>query len=340
MSESSCCSNDTLFNLEELNSAPAEIEKKLDQPMVSNRKIDLIDNFNNLCDVSNTDLSNILNTTFLIEFESSDNKSEPPSIQNDSNKFLLNKMLHSKTIECNQGHDESCNDICPDSPKQNNELKDNSATSGNEITKVETTSLTKFEPTLPVQGLEETEIFSEIYDEDNYDAVNIDYSQYVNMENAKNNIECDDSRKESDPINIIETNMNNDDDNMYGMLADIRFSGPTDSQLMSTSFSESNTCDEKEWDSGSDSRSSSSGEFIWKVCYYRNSINIVVFLCRFKIFEMDRFCQKKPENLFALVIPNSFCLYLAEICVCKTTCLHKSCVYSLILQEIIKLIVF
>lgn len=65
---------------------------------------------------------------------------------------------------------------------------------------------------------------------------------------------------------IAETNKY---DNVYGALSDIRFTGPCDNQLMSTSFSESNDLgDDQDWDSGSDTRSSSSGEFIWKVSLF------------------------------------------------------------------------
>lgn len=56
-------------------------------------------------------------------------------------------------------------------------------------------------------------------------------------------------------------------EDLFGPLTDIRFSGPgSSSQMMTTSFSESNDLgDDQDWDSGSDTRSSSSGEFIWKV---------------------------------------------------------------------------
>lgn len=57
-----------------------------------------------------------------------------------------------------------------------------------------------------------------------------------------------------------------EDGELYNNLTDIRFSGPCDTQLMSTSFSESaEIAEDRDWDSGSDTRSSSSGEFIWKV---------------------------------------------------------------------------
>lgn len=112
-------------------------------------------------------------------------------------------------------------------------------------------------------------------DEKNVQDVDNDYNNYVNfvnMENAKNSLECNSS--ERDYVNIVESSKddaNSEDDHVFGILTDIRFNGPTDNQLMSTSFSESNNCDEQEWDSGSDSRSSSSGEFIWKVRFLSSS---------------------------------------------------------------------
>ena len=65
-------------------------------------------------------------------------------------------------------------------------------------------------------------------------------------------------------------------EDLYGPLADIRFSGPGSTQLMTTSFSESNeVADDQEWESGSDSRSSSSGEFIWKVIKLKVIISLL-----------------------------------------------------------------
>lgn len=71
---------------------------------------------------------------------------------------------------------------------------------------------------------------------------------------------------ESEGVEYENVNGNNSfDDEDYCPLGDIRFSGPGDVQMMTTSFSESNDLgDEHDWDSGSDTRSSSSGEFIWK----------------------------------------------------------------------------
>lgn len=63
-----------------------------------------------------------------------------------------------------------------------------------------------------------------------------------------------------------------DSPDLLGVLTDIRFSGPIDSQLMSTSFSESNEAEEQDWESGSDTRSSSSGEFIWKEGEHEESL--------------------------------------------------------------------
>lgn len=112
-----------------------------------------------------------------------------------------------------------------------------------------------------------------------------DYVNIVNLENTKNSAEFinnkqinsmfEDASERNSPDyvnNFTHSNdliINNDDDDdhdIFGVLTDIRFSGPSDSQMMTTSFSESNDLnDEQDWDSGSDTRSSSSGEFIWKV---------------------------------------------------------------------------
>lgn len=94
-------------------------------------------------------------------------------------------------------------------------------------------------------------------DVDSYD----DYVNIVNMENDKNRLERD-----ADKDTYIDIYGHDENDNIFGILTDIRFTGPADTQLMSTSFSENN--DEQGWESGSDSRSSSSGEFIWKVSLF------------------------------------------------------------------------
>lgn len=87
------------------------------------------------------------------------------------------------------------------------------------------------------------------------DYVNIENNKNTDYVNTRNGFEED----TEDFYSIV-----NDDD--IGVLGDIRFTGPCDGQLMSTSFSESNELGEEQgWDSGSDTRSSSSGEFIWKV---------------------------------------------------------------------------
>lgn len=80
---------------------------------------------------------------------------------------------------------------------------------------------------------------------------------------GQDNIKLEEDLSDSVPEGVLDTDL-------YSNLTDIRFSGPCDTQLMSTSFSESaDYAEERDWDSGSDTRSSSSGEFIWKV---RNSI--------------------------------------------------------------------
>lgn len=101
----------------------------------------------------------------------------------------------------------------------------------------------------------------------------VDYVNIVNLENSKNNAEYLNEKKDYDAVgceqdeNKIISETSHDED-IYGMLTDIKFNGPSENQLISTSFSESNDInDEQDWDSGSDTRSSSSGEFIWKVSF-------------------------------------------------------------------------
>jgi len=106
-----------------------------------------------------------------------------------------------------------------------------------------------------------------------YDKVASDEDEDDTITNLYENITVDTSAKPSEEQQQ-ETN------EMLGILTDIRFCGPIDSQLMSTSFSESNDVEEQEWDSGSDTRSSSSGEFIWKV-----SIK-VVYSCRHELLSV------------------------------------------------------
>lgn len=103
----------------------------------------------------------------------------------------------------------------------------------------------------------------------------IEKPNYVNTPNYVNNRNSQTNGKDViDPVyveNAVESEERLDD--IYGPLADIRFSGPCDNQLMSTSFSESNDlCDEQDWDSGSDTRSSSSGEFLWKHDEHEESV--------------------------------------------------------------------
>ncbi|XP_023311897.1 uncharacterized protein LOC108913857 isoform X2 [Anoplophora glabripennis] len=107
---------------------------------------------------------------------------------------------------------------------------------------------------------ENFDVSSDIYNE-------VDYVNIVNLENSKNNVEYMNEKKDcavcDQDDNKIETGR---DEDIFGMLTDIKFNGPTENQLISTSFSESNDInDEQDWDSGSDTRSSSSGEFIWKL---------------------------------------------------------------------------
>lgn len=261
LSESSCCSNDTLFNLEELNFAPVEVEKQLEQTSLAINKISnephqecfLISSDNQLPD---------LNATFVIESEYSNSSAILNCLEKytDTTDFLFRERMHGETrnLKLDQEAVDHPNGV-------SNEVVFKESIENGVLIMSPILGVSEKKDSEITPKCEESECFIDDYVENIYNNVNIDYSQYVDMENAKNSLEYDGSRKEADYIKIIDNNPNTDENSMYDILADIRFSGPTDSQLMSTSFSESNTCDEKEWDSGSDSRSSSSGEFIWKV---------------------------------------------------------------------------
>ncbi|KAI4470225.1 serine/threonine-protein kinase lmtk1 [Holotrichia oblita] len=87
-------------------------------------------------------------------------------------------------------------------------------------------------------------------------------------------------------------------EDLFGPLTDIRFSGPgSSSQIMSTSFSESNDLgDDQDWDSGSDTRSSSSGEFIWKVrIFLQGKINqFLIFRHIDYVIPMENIQEEEP----------------------------------------------
>lgn len=91
----------------------------------------------------------------------------------------------------------------------------------------------------------------------------------LGYENIKTNV-CDEDELYSKLDDADDSDKFSRFEDLFGPLTDIRFSGPgSSSQIMSTSFSESNDLgDDQDWDSGSDTRSSSSGEFIWKVRLY------------------------------------------------------------------------
>lgn len=96
-----------------------------------------------------------------------------------------------------------------------------------------------------------------------------DYVDINNLENEKLSVEFA-VLDQSETLNIMDDREYSNGDwgikEGVNVLGDIRFTGPCNTQLMSTSFSESNDLGEEQgWDSGSDTRSSSSGEFIWKV---------------------------------------------------------------------------
>lgn len=249
--------------MEELNFAPNEAEKRLENQSVNKEnavKDDLLD-LNSTFNVIDTNTTDAVSATYDLEkatdlkalcslqqnIDFLDNEKKYNEIRNyepPENKFQTSDGV-SNQITCSDTCQSESVEESPNSTPINENVESHS--------NVDTNS-----------SKQDIEIENS-YENTNFDTVDIDYSQFVDVENAKNSLEYDGCRNDSDYINIIDKHPNSDEDNIFEILADIRFSGPTDSQLMSTSFSESNTCDEKEWDSGSDSRSSSSGEFIWKV---------------------------------------------------------------------------
>lgn len=202
-SQDSCCSNDTLFNLEDLNfgTADAEASPTHDEARPEPPEIPDILNNNNVDKSEPLDVRSEENLTYTIE-------KDPMKLHLSLEPISVNPPLPSPE----------------DVPWRQ----------------------------LPVSMLTYNEVALQ-QEEEAGDAESID---------DVNDIQ--DAQEDFGP----EKDMSVEEEaEYYNNLTDIRFVGPGDAQLMSTSFSESAEIAEndKDWDSGSDTRSSSSGEFIWKV---------------------------------------------------------------------------
>lgn len=304
-SQESCCSNDTLFNLEELTYAVNDLDKDNNSSTPKNPVDD-----SEIIEENNVVKDEALNEIMIHNFnESTDNKIETPQIsyeesninvehQVDSdsiNVFLNNEREHDciKIIEPQQeeSNSESTTEllfinnkqIAPLPSPEDNPWKQLPASLLSYDTVVSNQNmLLPTQETTPSPIPEYVNLSVEKHDYENlkdhknlYENVtNIDdfyneadYVNIINIENSKNTAETEDNSEEYNQNTLI---INNDDNqDIFGVLTDIRFNGPGDSQLMTTSFSESNDLnDEQDWDSGSDTRSSSSGEFIWKVSLF------------------------------------------------------------------------
>lgn len=295
-SQDSCCSNDTLFNLEELICAASEAEKNVETSFKTKNEHteqELI--------INDGSTSENLNLTFVIEPADCDEVSEEAtlncelhsddrqSLENKSNwdvviDFIWNEKKYSSQHDAylKPNLNEKSNIFFPKiqtvplpSP-EDNPWKQLTASLLNydKVTAQMTGNLESADDIVPgyvdiivqdvavseqsVCKIEDSEFVGceKKLEENGYGNDFNDLNNLIHIENAKNALEYGPFYKEEEL---------SDEENLYGVLTDIRFNGPGDNQLMSTSFSESNNCDEQDWDSGSDSRSSSSGEFIWKV---------------------------------------------------------------------------
>nr|CAI5819803.1 unnamed protein product [Callosobruchus analis] len=309
-SQDSCCSNDTLFNLEELTAVEKEADshpKTAQSPGVSEEnkenRVPLPYSTNIINAFIFSDSENA-NRTYVIEEEKSEEStlnckvSERQDIcnskpQNSNIEIFLTKErdYSSRLLWEPQDHSksESTEENTPPfpvkqlvplpSPEDNpwRQLPASLLTYNKAIAQTANPFLHDAKP-VPETNEDNIEIDeSPPETHDNLPELNLDsienedvrdekeYEDFVNMENAKNSLEYCNLAENNEYIYDRTENDNSDDENIYGILTDIRFNGPSDAQLMSTSFSESNNCDDQEWDSGSESRSSSSGEFIWKM---------------------------------------------------------------------------
>lgn len=305
-SQDSCCSNDTLFNLEELTCIPNEPEKeniiksfegtisqekniedseatlnivndndsieKQVNSGVNVEKINEASYVNILLPVENKTINNYDYITEFIEYERNFCVVPKQSVGEANTEFL--QFLNKAEVPPLPSPEDKPWKQLPASL-----LNYNHVASMNE----------NFHTT--VNNLKNSVLYGPECESSNHNYVNlerkcfIDYDEtkcadYVN-ENVKNVEYVNTGNEFEDEAENIYSVVNEDD---IGVLGDIRFTGPGDCQLMSTSFSESNELGEEPgWDSGSDTRSSSSGEFIWKVRFSYSVVVLFVLIANFFI---------------------------------------------------------
>ncbi|XP_044259276.1 uncharacterized protein LOC123007849 isoform X2 [Tribolium madens] len=304
-SQDSCCSNDTLFNLEELTFGVNDSERDNNSPTpriteCESQNVQQVANNMMIHDVNNDSKVGVLNEKFDSDNSASGCKtndasdtvkesSEITEIKRSTIEFLAREREHDCSKTSEESNSESTDhlsvfinkQVAPLPSPEDNPWKQLPASllsydkvmllpSPETVDKNDKGGENLY-VNVPENNYENVENLDDYYNE-------ADYVNLVNLENTKNssdfinnkqiNIMIEDTSERSSPDYVNnDLIINNDDDeqDIFGVLTDIRFSGPTDSQMMSTSFSESNDNDEQDWDSGSDTRSSSSGEFIWKL---------------------------------------------------------------------------
>ncbi|KAF5303937.1 hypothetical protein FQA39_LY01722 [Lamprigera yunnana] len=312
-SQDSCCSNDTLFNLEELTNVNEGECTKIDEvnktfTLEEQKQEDTSCNESKTEDTmcEDTAETNLIDATYDLPKTIDSEEVNIDEIEKDSASHLQNNVLN--VIK---------NDLHSSMTPGDNELSkfvefNNSTNKHNKLNKVSDLVNTIEILTEEINGVAEN-----VNKNINLELVNSvdlsDITLFLNCERQNSipklnfleedmpmDINKDLNTKSPDYINVDELNKlkldvdyinsmenfmninnqcdyvnvtkNNHATDIYEALTDIHFTGPTDMQMMSTSFSESVDMDEQDWDSGSDTRSSSSGEFIWKEGEHEESV--------------------------------------------------------------------
>ncbi|KAK5642085.1 hypothetical protein RI129_008252 [Pyrocoelia pectoralis] len=277
-SQDSCCSNDTLFNLEELTCGANEngdTDKKGDVTLRSEKKQET-DNL--VLDDNHTEVNNVENMCNriiedivynLMVYKNNTEESDKVTnfvdnnvtsiVSNDVNHPILNNLV-------DESWDEGELNEISVVPKHN-QLPDIALFLDCERENYLESSKTNG---LPPEKNQTVDIDDIHFIENGPEYINVD-----DLNRLKLNVDYVNVNELDKIININNRNdyVNEENDaDIYDALTDIRFTGPGDVQMMSTSFSESVDMDEQDWDSGSDTRSSSSGEFIWKEGEHEESV--------------------------------------------------------------------
>lgn len=276
-SQDSCCSNDTLFNLEEL----VAIEQ---DKFINKENNDLESNLSDLYTEENINIENKAKTTdalsknqnivLIIESDKENttdniNIIQEHNVQNDLkykyiNDFINNErsnlsinkyiypldFLKTNNAPLPSPEDRQWTELHAPFLTCNNDTQENLNLNEENYVNINSNYENINPNDVIPEKLEYVNCTDVIYE-------NTAIPQYINVNHAE----------KIEPLYVGKLNSDEDHlDEMYEPFTDIRFTGPCDNQLMSTSFSESNDLgDEQDWDSGSDTRSSSSGEFLWKV---------------------------------------------------------------------------